>query len=73
MDNEVYLLVVELKLTNLELCNIWTSCSDYKWSKITRSGKEYSRMPLLSKRDNKSTYIGGGGSNRTKIRYPNKK
>lgn len=33
----------------------------------------YDIMPKPSKRDNKDVYVGGGGSNRTMVRFPRKK
>jgi hypothetical protein len=33
----------------------------------------YKLKPIKEGRDNKGVYVGGGGSNRNKVRYPSKK
>lgn len=48
---------------------VWRDLTEDRW-KMKYHNKS---MPNLPKRDNKKTYIGGGGSNRNMIRYPSLK
>lgn len=76
-NDEVYISVLELKLTSKELYDLWTSCSDYRWSKRSQNSIagsiNYNHMPNPTKRDNKSTYVGSGGSSSNRVRFPSKK
>lgn len=48
---------------------VWGDLTEDRWKR-----KYYNRtMPNLPKQDNKKTYVGGGGDNRNRIRYPSLK
>ena len=43
-----------------------------RYARISRKNV-YKLKPIKEGRDNKGVYVGGGGSNRNKVRYPSKK
>lgn len=52
-----------------EVNQVWKDLTEDRWKR-----KYYNRtMPNLPKQDNKKTYVGGGGDNRNRIRYPSLK
>ena len=66
---EIYNLSKELGLSEAEREEMWYKLSKQK-SLIHESMK---KKPTPEGRDNKGVYVGRGGSNRNKIRYPSKK
>lgn len=66
---EIKKLVLELSITKNEYFKI----SRDEYLKKTNSKEKLKINNLKETRDNKGVYIGGGGSNRNKIRKPSKK
>lgn len=65
----LYKLIDELGLTEKEVTEMWWEITVKK----NKSKAEYNKRPQKEGRDNKDVHVGGGGSNRCKVRYPSKK
>ena len=66
---EVYSLILELKLDLREAYEMWWE----QHQKRSKSRQLQKPKPLKEGRDNKGVYVGSGGSNRNKVRYPSAK
>lgn len=66
---KIYTLCDELTLTDDEILTIWREVSRTH----AKNKKDLNKKPIPEGRDNKDVHVGGGGSNRNKIRYPSKK
>ena len=67
--NEIYQLAEELNLSVEEFSDLWCE----KYFEKTNNGYKYRLKPQKEGRDNKGIYVGNGGSNNNKVRYPSKK
>jgi hypothetical protein len=65
----LYKFIDELGLTEQEINEMWSSISRDQ----AKQKAEYKKKPQKEGRDNKDVHVGGGGSNRTMVRYPSKK
>lgn len=70
-DNIIELkkLIDEMNISDSELMSIYLKQNNIK----NESYKLLKHITQVVKRDNKGVYIGGGGSNANKVRYPSKK
>lgn len=66
---EIYKLSDDLKLLKEELYRLWNKATIEK----ALHRDEYIKKPQKEGRDNKDVYVGNGGSNRNRERYPSKK
>lgn len=66
---ETYEKGIRLGLSYAEIYDIWYKIkTTYK-----KSNYDYRKTPQKEGRDNKGVYVGSGGSNCNKVRYPSKK
>ena len=72
---QIYEIGKSLSYSEVEVLQMVRNIVCHKYaSRLRYSSKTvYDTMPKPDGRDNKDTYVGGGGSNRNKIRYPSKK
>lgn len=66
---EIFNLAKELKINDEELQQLWYT----RRHQSNKNRDEYKKTPQKEGRDNKNVHVGGGGSNRNKVRYPSKK
>jgi hypothetical protein len=66
---EIYDLAEELNIPDNELCKMWLQIRKVRYE---NERNKYGH-PQSEGRDNKGVYVGSGGGNKNKVRYPSKK
>lgn len=66
---EIEKLRIELQITVDDLYRMWNKATQLRY----KAQNEYKKKPQKEGRDNKGVYVGNGGSNANKVRYPSKK
>ena len=68
-EDYIKILTLGRKYYGEKLEMVWRDLTEDRWKRKYYNGT----MPNLPKQDNKKTYVGGGGDNRNRIRYPSLK
>ena len=65
---EIFALFKKSDASEVHIANVWDMALSRSWGRR----QDFNRRPLKEGRDNKDVMVGGGGSNRSKIRFPKK-